>query len=316
MTITVLIPTWRRPVDLARCLTGLKAQTRPPDEVLVVIRNDDTDTRTLLAETEPKGFDLRRVMVTVPGVVAALNAGLDVAQSDIIVVTDDDTVPRPDWLSRIELHFQTHDEIGGVGGRDWMHHGSEVDRGAASAVGQVRWYGRVIGNHHLGVGGPREVDVLKGANMSFRRAAIQDVGFDERLRGAAVQLHYEIALGLALKRAGWRLIYDPSVAVDHYLGQRLDGEQRVSPSLRFLQDNVHNQTYALLRWLPWWRKPFAFIYGLAIGARNAPGIMLAVERWFREPDHGALRDRVKVSFRGRVEGLRTYLHSIAGLDVR
>lgn len=35
----------------------------------------------------------------------------------------------------------------------------------------VQWFGRVIGNHHLGTGGVREVDILKGVNMSFRQTA-------------------------------------------------------------------------------------------------------------------------------------------------
>jgi hypothetical protein len=45
----------------------------------------------------------------------------------------------------------------------------------------------LIGNHHLGVGEPREVDVLKGVNMSYRRTAIADIHFDERMRGTGAQ---------------------------------------------------------------------------------------------------------------------------------
>src|SRR5207247_3046342 len=105
----------------------------------------------------------------------------------------------PDWIQRIELHFQRDDELGGVGGRDWVHRAAKVENGAAATVGRVRWYGRVIGNHHVGVGEQREVDVLKGANMSYRRAAVQVIGFDEQVRGSGAQVHFELALGLAVK---------------------------------------------------------------------------------------------------------------------
>ena len=44
MKITVLIPTYRRPKDLGRCLEALQKQTRPADEVLVVVRNTDAET--------------------------------------------------------------------------------------------------------------------------------------------------------------------------------------------------------------------------------------------------------------------------------
>ena len=38
-------------------------------------------------------------------------------------------------------------------------------------VGRVQWWGRRMGNHHLGAIAPVEVEWLKGANMSFRREA-------------------------------------------------------------------------------------------------------------------------------------------------
>jgi len=272
----------------------------------VVVRGKDAATQAMLAESNRYGFDLRTVAVSVPGVVSALNAGLAAAQGDIMAITDDDTVPRPDWIQRIELHFRGNDELGGVGGRDWVHHDDKIEDGRAVMVGRVRWYGRVIGNHHLGVGGPREVDVLKGANMSYRRPAVHEIGFDDRVRGSGAQVHFELALGLAVKRAGWKLIYDPAVAVDHYPAQRFDDYQRDKPSLQGLQNAVHNETYALLRWLPWWRKPLAFVYGLLVGTRLAPGLMVAGERWVRQSDREAVGRRFRASMRGRLDGFRTF----------
>ena len=272
----------------------------------MVVRGKDAATQAMLAESNRYGFDLRTVAVSVPGVVSALNAGLAAAQGDIMAITDDDTVPRPDWIQRIELHFRGNDELGGVGGRDWVHHDDKIEDGRAVMVGRVRWYGRVIGNHHLGVGGPREVDVLKGANMSYRRPAVHEIGFDDRVRGSGAQVHFELALGLAVKRAGWKLIYDPAVAVDHYPAQRFDDYQRDKPSLQGLQNAVHNETYALLRWLPWWRKPLAFVYGLLVGTRLAPGLMVAGERWVRQSDREAVGRRFRASMRGRLDGFRTF----------
>jgi GT2 family glycosyltransferase len=306
LRISVVIPSWRRPASLARCLAGLEVQDRRPEEVLLVVRDDDTATQKLLSEMPGQRFELRTITLGLPGVVSALNAALADVQGDIIAITDDDTIPRRDWIRRIETHFDRDDRAGGVGGRDWVRHDARVEVGAASTVGRVRWYGRVIGNHHLGVGGPREVDVLKGANMSYRRTAIEDIRIDERLRGTGAQVHFEIALGLAIKRAGWKLIYDPAVAVDHYPAERFDGNERHKPSLEALRDTVHNETYALLRWLPWWRKPLAFVYGLAVGTRLAPGLLLAAERCFRESDRLDVGRRFLASARARLDGLQTF----------
>ena len=76
-TVSVLVPTHKRPSDLTRCLAGLAAQSLPPDEVLVVLRPKDADSRGIVAS----GWRLpvREVVVDRPGAVAARNAGLAVA---------------------------------------------------------------------------------------------------------------------------------------------------------------------------------------------------------------------------------------------
>ncbi|NTX23610.1 glycosyltransferase family 2 protein, partial [Burkholderia cepacia] len=49
MKISVLVPTYRRPADLARCLLALQRQQRLPDEVIVVARPEDDATHERLA---------------------------------------------------------------------------------------------------------------------------------------------------------------------------------------------------------------------------------------------------------------------------
>jgi cellulose synthase/poly-beta-1,6-N-acetylglucosamine synthase-like glycosyltransferase len=245
MIISVVIPTYCRPKDLQHCLDALKKQARPPDEVLVVVRDNDAKTWAMLEDISLGHLTLRAVAVTTPGYAAALNAGLDATRGDIITITDDDTAPRPDWLARIENHFQADPRVGGVGGRDWVREGDRVHDEARVVVGKVQWFGRMVGNHHLGVGPPREVDILKGANMSFRRAAVEGIRVDERLRGTGAQPRADYAFCLVVKRAGWRLIYDPAVAVDHYAAPRL-GDSRVPVSAIEVRNDVHNQTLMLL----------------------------------------------------------------------
>ena len=49
MKITVLVPTYRRPDDLCRCLDALKTQERPADQVIVTVREDDAETAAFFA---------------------------------------------------------------------------------------------------------------------------------------------------------------------------------------------------------------------------------------------------------------------------
>lgn len=282
MLISVLIPTYRRPHDLLRCLEALTKQTRKADQVIVTIRDTDIETWEAIQNMQHLQLPLQTVEVTVPGVVAAMNTGLTVLQGDILSITDDDSVPHPDWIERIEQHFLTDEAIGGVGGRDYVYHGETLEDGAATIVGKVNWFGRITGNHHIGIGNPREVDVLKGVNMSFRQSAMKDLKFDDRMRGSGAQVHFELSFCLSLKRMGWKLIYDPKVAVNHYPAVRFDEDQRKKIDLRATVNTAFNETLVLMEYLPSIRREIFFFWSLVIGTRQYFGILQAIRFFPKE----------------------------------
>lgn len=304
MSITVLVPTYRRPKDLRRCLEALQKQTRPADEVLVVVRDSDEETWTLLKSLHLNSLPLRTATVNIPGQVAALNTGLDAAQGDIIAITDDDAAPHTDWLERIEAHFLSDSRIGGVGGRDWVYHGTELEEGIREVVGRVQWFGRTIGDHHLGVGGPREVEIFKGANMSFRGTALANLRFDERLRGIGAQAHNDLGFCLAVKRAGWTLIYDPQVGIDHFPAQRFDEDQRYKFNEVALINAVHNETLILLEYLSSLPRVIFLFWAILVGTRSTPGFI----QWLRFlPGEGAWAGQKFLAvLRGRWQGWQTW----------
>ena len=314
MKITVLVPTYRRTQDLDRCIEALKQQISQPSEVLVIVRDSDTDTWAFLQTKETAPLNLRTVCVSIPGQVAALNAGVDAAQGDVLAITDDDAAPHADWLKRIEAHFLANDRVGGVGGRDWMYLNGElqdasVHPGASKVVGQLQWFGRAVGNHHIGEGQSREVDILKGANMSYRKSAIAGVRFDEALLGTGAQVHNDLAFSLAVKRNGWKLIYDPKVEVDHYLSRRFDEDQRTEAFNEVACRNAaHNETFVLLKHLPPGRRIVFFLWSTLLGTRSLYGFVnmlrflpqektLAIQKW-------------RVAMGGRWHGCRSWKQSV------
>jgi GT2 family glycosyltransferase len=312
MKITVVIPTYRRPKDLKRCLEALQQLSRRPEQVLVVVRDTDASTWAFLESFYPGHLPLRVLTVRVTGVVAAMNLGLDAAFGDIVAFTDDDAAPHTDWLERIEAKFLSDARIGAVGGRDFMYYGSVLQDynnhpGASDIVGRLQWFGRVIGNHHIGEGEPREVDVLKGVNASYRRTAIDKLHFDERMQGTGAQVHFELAFCLTLKRAGWKLIYDPLVAVDHFPAQRFDEDQRNSFNEIACINAVHNETLALLEHLPILKRVVFIFWAILIGTRDAFGIV----QWFRFlPNQKSLAgQKLLASWHGRWQGWQTWRES-------
>ena len=123
--------------------------------------------------------------------------------------------------------------------------------------------------------------------MSYRRAAIVDRQFDSRLRGSGAQWFNDAAFALAVKRAGWRLVYDPEIRVDHYLAPRDRGDDRRATTAAGVYDHVYNETLSLLEHLGPAHRAVFMTFGLAIGTRSAPGLAQWLRAgWRRRP--GAL----------------------------
>jgi GT2 family glycosyltransferase len=305
MDITVIVPTYRRPRDLERCLGAIARQTQPPSQLILVVRDTDRETRDFLATNPIPGLVWQVVTVVAPGMIAAMNAGMAEATGEVVAFTDDDAAPHAHWLEKIAQTFAQDPQIGGVGGRDYVYVGDRLLDGAEPIVGKVQWFGRVIGNHHLGTGTAREVDVLKGVNMSYRRTALGDRRFDGRLRGSGAQPHNELAMCLHLRRQGWRLIYDPEIAVDHFPAQRGAGDERVEFNATSYGNAVHNETLALLDGLPTWQRGIFTIWALAIGTSSAFGLA----QWLRFlPQNAPLAThKLWLTWQNRWQGWQTHL---------
>ncbi len=280
LTIGVAIASYRRADDLKRCLKALSEQSRLPDDVIVVARPDDEATKDAVAAAASERLPIRQMFVDAPGTVPARNVALDHCRTDILSFIDDDTVPHQDWIERIVPHFAEDPTLGGVGGKDRIHDGTSFNDQAAHVVGRIQWFGRVVPNHHLGFGAPRIVDFIKGANMSFRAVAFGGVRFDGRLRGTGAQPYEDLVFCLAVRRTGWKLLYDPSIVVDHYLGKR--EETRHYADIATVKDRngfrnfAFNEVVAVWDELPAGRLLAFAVWSFMAGTGVCPGFLQAI----------------------------------------
>jgi len=276
-----------------------------PDEVIVVHRLTGDEETAEAASTwmSQQGVATRRVVtVDVPGVIAAMEVGVRHAQCDVVLLLDDDIEIHADWLERATQYY-ADPAVVGVGGRDIV---SIDPNPPASIVGKVTWYGKAVGNHQRGYGPARQVDILKGANMSMRR---EYCVFDHRLRGLGAQVYWEFQVCLRARRLGKTLVYDPACTVDHYPAERYDEDRRHAPLKQARLNACHNETYVLLTYLRWWQRIAYLLYTSFIGHRSN----LTVARWvvgLLRGERATLGDHLIPSYQGKAAGIVTWLRGM------
>jgi GT2 family glycosyltransferase len=300
---SVLVPSYARPSDLDRCLAALECQTRLPDEVIVVVREGDEPTHRVV-ESRSANLPLSTVEVSVPGHVAALNAGIARVRTELIAILDDDAAPSSGWLDCIARHFNDP-AVGGVGGRDRIMIGPPDVVHDRTVVGRVSWFGGLTGNHHVGAGPIRPVEFLKGANMSYRTDIVRRIGFDTRLHGTGAQTHNDLMLSLKVRQSGYTLLYDPAALVDHYAAPRQVGSGRSDVRFGAVRDDVHNETLALLEYLTPLQRAVFVGWAFTIGTSKNPGVAQACRLALRSPWRSAVL--LAATTAGRVEGFLTYI---------
>jgi 2-polyprenyl-3-methyl-5-hydroxy-6-metoxy-1,4-benzoquinol methylase len=111
--ISVVVPVLNDREGLRELLDALAAQSRPPDEC-VVVDGGSTDGTVELLDGWRAHFPLRVVHLPGRNIAAARNAGIRAADFDWIACTDAGCVPVPGWLDAIDAARPFSDLVAGV----------------------------------------------------------------------------------------------------------------------------------------------------------------------------------------------------------
>ncbi len=121
LRVSVVVPTYRRPELLGRCLAALTAQTMAPDSYEILVADDaaSAETRRQVEEFSKKATCLIRYLpvTRTHGPAAARNTGWRAARAPIIAFTDDDTVPDTGWLATGAGALERDSELAAVTGQ-------------------------------------------------------------------------------------------------------------------------------------------------------------------------------------------------------
>ncbi|HYC59358.1 MAG TPA: glycosyltransferase family A protein [Thermoanaerobaculia bacterium] len=194
--VSVVIPAYRSDATIARCLRAIEAQTYRDFETIVVDSSPDEKTADVV-----RGFSFVNFFRSTARLLphAARNQGVTLARGELLVFTDPDIYPPPDWLARM---VAAYDEHGGV------------------VVGAIDCYGDGLRDRAMHLckfskwlpyGARRPVDMSPTGNMLVRRDEFDHAG------GLPGDLFLgDITLSRALQARGTALVFEPGAVVEHH----------------------------------------------------------------------------------------------------
>ncbi len=209
--ISVVIGTFNRPDSVLGLLEQLVDIRDVPIEVLVFDQSSK-ENYSVSSSLFPKQENFHLLRLEKPNTCRYLNMGWQYAKAPIVLYLDDDVTITSETLNAHIRHYDKKSLLG-VAGRV-VNDGEQISKN--SQVGKVLFCGAVI-TKNFSFTEPLYVDYPYGCNMSFKKAALEEVGgFDEKLK-PPIYAYNEVDLGYRITKK-WKnsIIFEPHALVYHH----------------------------------------------------------------------------------------------------
>jgi glycosyltransferase involved in cell wall biosynthesis len=216
MDATLIVCTYNRADTLADTLDCFRAQRVRPEvkwEVIVVDNNSSDSTPAKVSAAQAGFPRLRYAFERTQGLSHARNHGIALAQGDIVLFTDDDVCPEPDWVQTLLDSMAQHgcDACGGYIAPLW-------DKSPPAWLTE-RFYGFLaIKTDPLEHRIDSALDTPFGANMAFRRALFSRLGTFDVTRGrigSVLASGEDSEMFQRILNADGNIMYFPNARVHH-----------------------------------------------------------------------------------------------------
>ncbi len=226
MKLSVIICTRNRLEDLRKTLPSITAQTRLPDELIIIDSSDEKKLESYFGSVDLP-FPIR-YFHTQPGLTLQRNHGISECSNDLIFFFDDDVDLNKNYLAEVEKIFVSdiHCEIGAVGGKIIKDIPPTPRLKLEVALfGFIRLIFGVVGTRNgkfypSGMPShPRRnqpsgyIECLSGCCMAFRREVFEKAKFDEAL--AHYGLMEDVDISKQTLDAGYKIYYQTSATLIH-----------------------------------------------------------------------------------------------------
>lgn len=241
--ITVVIATYNRSKSLEKCLLSLTQQSDRDFDVLIADGGSSDDTKLVINKYKKK-LAISVFIDPKPHLAYIRDQLWRRAKGSIIAAVDDDVVVGAQWMHSIKKALKTSKDVGGVTGptiipkrliksRDVfaLHTTSNgflqrfarlyfwlFMNGQREEIGKIYPSGAWSPGSNFAsskkVKKPIEVDYLEACNYVIRKDVLKQIrGYDLGYKKTSEWC--EVDVSFRIRKAGYKLLFDPSVAVEH-----------------------------------------------------------------------------------------------------
>jgi glycosyltransferase involved in cell wall biosynthesis len=198
-TASIIIPTFNGGSRIGYCLDSLMKQTTGRDVEILVVDDGSTDNT---ANVVSGCSSVRLIAQANAGPASARNRGALEAKGKILLFTDDDCVPMPDWLAAMLEPFSDPEVVGAKG--VYRTH----QKSLAARFVQIEYEDK----YRLMAGLP-SIDFIDTYSAGFRRERFLEMaGYDTSFPVACAE---DVELSYRMSARGWKMKFVPTAIVYH-----------------------------------------------------------------------------------------------------
>ena len=243
MKITAYIPCYNVERYIGPTIEAMLAQTRPPDEFLIIDDGCTDGTIEIAAKYPVRIIRHERNK----GLAAGRNTAFANAKYELVAAMDSDAVAEPEWLARLLEAFDDP-RVAGASGRLL-----EKYRDGAANAWRAAYMAQDLGESRLEFEWPSPRR-LGGFGTLFRKDAVLAAGgYDEKYR-----TNFEdVDLCARLLKAGYKMVFEPRAVAHHLrqdtLGSLLRTSWRWNFYIHYFDGGYNNIALKLLHNFRWAR---------------------------------------------------------------
>ena len=213
--VSIVIPVYNQFGFTYNCLRAILQNTQGVSYEVIIGDDGSKDyTRELEKVTENVQVLHHKKNL---GFLRNCNAAAAKARGRYVLFLNNDTQVQPDWLEPMVSLLEQHEDIGMTGSKLVYSSGQLQEAGGITWKDASGWnYGHLDKPEAVQYNYVKDVDYISGASILIRRSLWEQLGgFDKRFAPA----YYEDAdLAFAVRKAGYRVVYQPKSVVVHFEG--------------------------------------------------------------------------------------------------